>query len=282
MTPVVSVVVVVVLATAVARTQDIAPERPSDGTDASAATLADAQREFYSGRYEAAAELSVGLCAAGAGDLGDLEACELRTSSLHFQIRRAMGDAPDRERAWTMCAICPDLMSSFLVDTDRARALARATLQRDPNDEAALFLLGKIDLNYVWLQLGTRGRKTGWDEYWEARTSLDQVLERNPGHLRARVARAWIDYIVGTKLPRGTRWLLGGGNKKRGLRAVREAASAEGEFFERAEATFALWDMQVRERDLAEAVATARQLARDFPDNRELTRFLNAHQGLKP
>jgi hypothetical protein len=40
--------------------------------------------------------------------------------------------------------------------------------------------------------------------------------------------------------------------------------------------------MQVRERDLAEAVATARQLARDFPDNRELTRFLNAHQGLKP
>jgi hypothetical protein len=145
-----------------------------------------------------------------------------------------------------------------------------------------LFLLGKIDLNYVWLQLGTRGRKTGWDEYWAARTSLDQVLERNPGHLRARVARAWIDYIVGTKLPRGTRWLLGGGNKKRGLRAVREAASAEGEFFERAEATFALWDMQVRERDLAEAVATARQLARDFPDNRELTRFLNAHQGLKP
>jgi len=28
-------------------------------------------------------------------------------------------------------------------------------------------------------------------------------------------------------------------------------------------------------------IATARQLARDFPDNRELTRFLNAHQGAK-
>ena len=39
---------------------------------------------------------------------------------------------------------------------------------------------------------------------------------------------------------------------------VREAASADGDFFERAEAAFALWDMQVRERDLAEAVATAR------------------------
>ena len=211
----------------------------------------------------------------------DLEACELRTSSLHFQIRRAMGDSADRDKAWTMCAACPELLSAFIADTDRARALARARLQKNPNDDAALFLLGKIDLNYVWLQLGTRARKTGWDEYWEARTSLDKVLERNPGHLRARVARAWIDYIVATKMPRGTRWLLGGGNKKKGLRVVREAASGEGDFFERAEAAFALWDMQVRERDLVEAVATAQQLARDFPDNRELTRFLNTHRESK-
>jgi hypothetical protein len=192
-----------------------------------------------------------------------------------------MGDSADRERAWTMCAACPDLLSAFVAETSRARALAHTRLQQNPGDEAALFLLGKVDLNYVWLQLGTRGRKTGWDEYWEARTSLDKVLERNPGHLRARVARAWIDYIVATKMPRGTRWLLGGGSKKRGLQVVREAASAEGDFFARTEAAFALWDMQVRERELVEAVATARQLARDFPDNRELTRFLNAHQGLK-
>ena len=239
----------------------------------------DAQRSFYSGHYEDAAALSVSLCAASADN--DLEACELRTSSLHFQIRRAMGDSADRERAWTMCATCPDLLSVFIADTNRARALARTRLQRNPDDEAALFLLGKIDLNYVWLQLGTRGRKTGWDEYWEARTSLDKVLERNPGHLRARVARAWIDYIVGTKMPRGTRWLLGGGSKKNGLRVVREAARSDGDFFERTEAAFALWDMQVRERELVEAVVTARQLARDFPDNRELTRFLNAHQGSK-
>ena len=62
-----------------------------------------------------------------------------------------------------------DLLSAFIADTDRARALARTRLEKNPDDEAALFLLGKIDLNYVWLQLGTRGRKTGWDEYWEAR-----------------------------------------------------------------------------------------------------------------
>ena len=75
----------------------------------------------------------------------------------------------------------------------------------------------------------------------------------------------------------------GGGSKKTGLRVVREAAAAtsDGDFFERAEATFALWDMQVREQELVEAVATARQLARDFPDNRELTRFLHAQQESK-
>jgi hypothetical protein len=40
---------------------------------------------------------------------------------------------------------------------------------------------------------------------------------------------------------------------------------------------FALWDMQVREREVPEAVATARMLARDFPENRELRRFLTIH-----
>jgi hypothetical protein len=27
----------------------------------------------------------------------------------------------------------------------------------------------------MWLQLGTLGRKTGWDEDWEARRSLNQL-----------------------------------------------------------------------------------------------------------
>ena len=40
---------------------------------------------------------------------------------------------------------------------------------------------------------------------------------------------------------------------------------------------FALWDMQVREREVPGAVATARMLSRDFPENRELRRFLTIH-----
>lgn len=271
----VAFVIVAILASGIASVQGDRTPRSWEYGAGGSPTLEDAQLSFYSGRYEDAANLSETLCAAGSGSL---DACELRTSSLHFQIRRAMGDSVDREEAWSMCAACAGLFSAFVAETTSGRALARVRLQRDPHDEAALFLLGKIDLNYVWLQLGTRGRKTGWDEYWEARTSLDKVLEGNPGHLRARVARAWIDYIVGSKMPRGTRWLLGGGNKKKGLRVVREAASSGGDFFERAEAGFALWDMQVRERELGEAVATAQQLARDFPDNRELARFLSAQR----
>ena len=122
----------------------------------------------------------------------------------------------------------------------------------------------------------TLGRRTGWSEYWEARRSLDAVLKRNPSHVRARVARAWIDYIVDTKVPWGVRWVLGGGNKKKALRVAQEAAGADAGFFTKAEAGFALWEMQIREKNFTDAVATARLLARDFPENRELSDFLAA------
>ena len=49
------------------------------------------------------------------------------------------------------------------------------------------------------------------------------------------------------------------------------------DLFTRAEATFALWDMQVRERDMTGAVATARRLSLDFPDNNEVRKFLDTH-----
>jgi hypothetical protein len=244
---------------------------------ARSATLEQAQRSFYNGHYESSAAAADALCVAGPEDL---DACELRTASLLFQIKGALGDtrARDKATAWKQCAACPPLMSAFLADTVRGQTFIRDRLTVHPDDEDALFFLGKIDLNYVWLQLGMLGRKTGWDEYWEARRSLDRVLEMNPAHVRARVARAWVDYIVGSTVPRGVRWLLGGGNKKRGLLSVREVAErGNGEFFDRVEAMFALWDMQVREREVAGAVATARKLARHFPENRELRKFLTMH-----
>ena len=233
--------------------------------------LADAQRSFFNAEYETAAALTLAL---RSSDSDDLAAIELHSSVLLFQLKAALGDRPDKEKAFKQCGECADLLGAFLNDTARGQTLARATLRALPADESALFFLGKIDLNYVWLQLGPLGRKTGWDEYWEARHSLDAVLARNPHHVRARVARAWIDYIVDTKMPWGTRWVLGGGNRKRAVVSMRAAATAEAEFFTHAEAMFALWDVYVRERNLGEAVAIAQELLRDFPENRELLKFL--------
>ena len=240
-------------------------------------TLEDAQRLFYNGDYGRAAIVTQELCAARPDDL---DACELRTASLLFQIKKALGETGERDKAagWKLCTVCPALMSAFIADTVRAQAFARARLKTHPDHQDTLFFLGKIDLNYVWLQLGTLGRKTGWDEYWEARRSLDRLLRMNPEHVRARVARAWVDYIVGTTVPRGARWLLGGGNKKRGLLVVAEVVEmGGGGYFVQTEARFALWDMQVRERDVPGAMATARLLASQFPENRELRRFLTMH-----
>jgi hypothetical protein len=210
--------------------------------------------------------------------MADLASVELRTSALLFQLKGLLEGQPGPEDTLRNCAPCADLIAAFLADIHRGQKLARAALRADPGDEAALFFLGKLDLNYVWLQLGPLRRKTGWDEYWEARRSLDAVLKANPRHIRARIARAWIDYIVDTKMPWGTHWLLGGGNRKRALTDVREAAAMESDFFTHAEAEFALWDMQLRERDMPRAIAAARKLAHDFPENREVAAFLEARE----
>jgi len=257
-----------------AQTADQEPVQPANPT------LEDAQRSFYNARYEEAAALSLAVRAEAPEPLA---AYELSTSALLFQLKAALGNPRDREKAFKACGPCADLLATFLDDTARGQALARERLQIDEADETALFFLGKLNLNFVWLQLGPLGRKTGWNEYWEARRSLDAVLKRNPAHVRARVARAWIDYIVDTRMPFGTSWLLGGGNKKKAFVVMRAAASAEADFFTEAEAEFALWDLHVREGKMAEAVVIARGLASDFPDNPDLGTFLAKHDsGDKP
>ena len=237
------------------------------------AGLAEGQRLFYNGRYEESAAIASASCADE--DPGvDLAACELRSSALLFQIKRALPKGMKKQDAFTACASCPDLMTAFRAVTLTAQQAARDRLKTMPQDDETRFLLGKIDLNHVWLHLGLIGRRTGWKEYWEARRALDAVLKANPRNVRAQVSRAWIDYIVDTQAPRGTRWLLGGGDKARGLRVVEDAAVLDEEPFVRAEAGFALWDMRVREGNIAGAVTIAQELVRDFPDNQELHRFL--------
>jgi hypothetical protein len=257
----------VVILTTAARAQDVQPTPPS---------LTEAYRLFYNARYEEAAGVAVALRATGSHDL---ENDEVRTSALLFQLRGLLNgqdarDNDNKSETLKRCAKCADLMTEFMADLRHGQALARSKLKENPNDEESLFFLGKLDLNYVWLELGLLGHKTGWDEYWEARKSLDAVLKQNPNHVRARVARGWIDYIVNTRMPWGTRWILGGGNKKRGIASVREAATMDADAWTRAEAEFALWDLNVREKNFDAATVIAQRLGRQFPENREVARFL--------
>jgi len=234
-------------------------------------TLSAAQSSFYNGNYADAAALAGRLRTSAPSDLAVLE---VRTSALHFELKRLMGDTSDVSKAFKACAPCPGIVSEFGADVSQAQAIARARLKTNPNDDVALFFLGKIDLNYVWLQLGTLGKRTGWSEYWEARHSLDTLLELKPTHVRGRVARAWIDYIVDTKMQWGFRWMLGGGDKKGALTVMRETAGTATDFYERAEARFGLMEMLVRERDVKGAVVVAREIAHDFPDNQEIAKFI--------
>jgi len=179
-------------------------------------TFTDAQGLFYNARYAEAADLALALRDSETHDLAN---DELRTSALLFQLK-ALLEIPgskegNKKNALTGCTTCPALMEAFFADVRHGQALARETLRTSPGDEVALFYLGKLDLNYVWLQLGPLRKKTGWDEYWEARHSLDAVLKANPQHVRAIVSRAWIDYIVDTRMPWGTRWILGGGSRQK-------------------------------------------------------------------
>jgi tetratricopeptide (TPR) repeat protein len=255
---------------ALSASQASAPDAPA----ADRPELAEVQRLFYTGKYEKAADLALSLRSTHPDDL---DSSEIRTSALHFQLKRALREAAGKEIPLKQCAACPELLKQFLSETEKGQILARARLQANPKDDTAQFFLGKLDLNYVWLHLGTLGRRTGWNEYWEARKSLDAVLKRNPKHVRARTARAWIDYIVDTKMSIGTRWLLGGGSKKRALANVRQAADTPSDFFVHTEAQFALWEMLVRERNFPDAAVVARELIKSFPDNHELIAFLKAN-----
>src|SRR5262249_42168781 len=143
-------------------------------------TLPAAQTSFYNGNYSAAATQAGKLRATAPSDLAVLE---LRTSALHFELRRLLGDAPDKTKAFKACTPCPRSVSEVSADVPQGQAIARARLKTNPKDENALFYLGKIDLNYIWLQLGTLGKRTGWTEYWEARHSLDDLLELVPAHV---------------------------------------------------------------------------------------------------
>ena len=105
--------------------------------------LEAAQLDYYNARYEASAAATLDACATG----GDIAACELRTAALLFQIKRLVGQAKDKDKAWKQCATCPELMTAFKAALARGQDVARTKLKEIPDDDETLFLLGKLDLN---------------------------------------------------------------------------------------------------------------------------------------
>ncbi len=237
------------------------------------AELLAARQHFYSARFIDAASAAEPLTRSGSEVLA---AFELRTSALHFQMKRLLDGATNKPKAFKACADCQPLLDAFMKDLTAGKALARSLLKADPRNETAQFYLGKLDLNYVWMQLATLGKRTGWGEYWNARRSMDAVLKANPANIRARVSRAWIEYIVDTRVPWGLQWTLGGGDRKKGLKVLMDAASAAtADVYVKAEAEFALWEMLVQEKRTADATEVARRLLEQFPDNQDLKKFLS-------
>jgi hypothetical protein len=73
---------------------------------------------------------------------------------------------------------------------------------------------------------------------------------------------------------------MGGGNKGRALKMVREAAETKADFFTEVEARFALQEMLTREGKREEAVEVAKELLARFPDNKDLAKFVET--GVRP
>src|SRR5207244_9735732 len=89
--------------------------------------LTDARAAFYNASFEEAAALTLDLCAAD-----DVDACEIRSAALLMEIKRAIGNAKDKDDAFKACEKCQGVLDAFLRTTARGQAAARATLKADP------------------------------------------------------------------------------------------------------------------------------------------------------
>src|SRR6188472_2583568 len=75
----------------------------SSGLEApAAASILTAQNLFYVGRYEEAAALAFRIRDSAPDDLATYE---LRTSALHFLIKRQIGDAKNKQDALKACLV---------------------------------------------------------------------------------------------------------------------------------------------------------------------------------
>lgn len=233
-----------------------------------------AKEFFYQEKYQDSERL---ILEARAIDPTDPESYEFRTTILLFRLRDLTGIDVARQgkatKTLATCAACPEMLRQFEADTAEGLRLARLVLTQKPDDERATFIIAKLDLNKLWLNLKILNKMKGWREYQEARKFLAKVLARNPNHSRALIASAWINYIVADRIFL-LRAVLGGGSKKTALKQLRQAASCgQCDAFDRSEAGFSLLDILKQEKMFAEAAVLARELSVRYPENASLAQF---------
>lgn len=244
----------------------------------------EARERFYEEKYEEAQRVTL---VARSLEPSDPESYELSTTVMLFQLKKITGiDGADEQRkvkkTLTSCRVCPELLRQFENDSTEGIRLARHILSKRPDDERAMFLLAKIDLNRLWLFLQILDKMKGWREYQEARKLLVKLLARNPNHVRALTALAWINYIVAERnfLLRA---ILGGGSKKTAYKQLHHAAACvQCDFFDRIEAKFSLFDILRQEKRFAEALVVAEELSARFPENASFAHHVGQKSGEQP
>ena len=215
-----------------------------------------------------------------ASDPDNLANDEMRTSALLFQLK-ALLEGPsekeaDKAQALARCAACPDLIAAFVADTITARrSRARRSRPIRTRIGAVLSRQARSELRLAPARTARTpdrlGRVLGGAQI--TRRRAQGAPAKRSSTRRARLDRLHrrhqnaVGHAVGARRRQPQAW----------RREVRQAAAIDADFFVHAEAEFALWNMQVRERDIAPATQVARELARDFPDNREVAKFLESH-----
>jgi hypothetical protein len=106
-------------------------------TQLGAATIDEAQRLFYTALFQESAAAAKAITES---EPENLAAWEVRTSALHFQLRRLLGEPKDRKAAMAKCAECRAVLATFLDDVNRGRAAARERIAKAPRRRGGPFL----------------------------------------------------------------------------------------------------------------------------------------------
>ncbi len=231
--------------------------------------LEQAKEAFFNERYAEAEELAR---SAREDDPDDPETYELRTAILVFQVRaevKGLGKTREDEIDGKNCQACAKLAAEIDSDVEKGLEKCKAVLVREPDSVRARFFFARLTLNRLWfhLETGHRGRRE-WGEFKEAKRLLDSILAKADGRsdIRAITARAWLDYVVGSRAWY-ERIFLGGGSKKNAIESLRRAVKLPGGEYDRAEARISLMQFLAEEKREDEAREIASELTLRFPDS---------------